>query len=89
MIVLNGISGPINLKGQTYTFNGSMPNFGNNYTDQQISDVIEYMHNSFIVNPPKTLRINAEKIKDLRAKKHVGPLTGKELQAMANFDVKK
>ena len=89
MILLNGISGPISLKGQTYTFNGSMPNFGNNYTDQQISDVIEYLHNSFILNPPKTLRINVEKIKELRAKKHTGPLSGKELQAMANFDVKK
>jgi mono/diheme cytochrome c family protein len=88
MILLNGISGPISLKGQTYTFNGSMPNFANNYTDQQISDVIEYIRNSFIANPPKSIRINADKIKELRGK-HSGPLSDKELQAMANGDIKK
>jgi len=88
MIILNGISGPISLNGQTYTFNGSMPNFANNYTDQQISDVIGYIHNSFIANPPKSLRISTEQIKELRGK-HSGPLSGKELQALGNADIKK
>jgi mono/diheme cytochrome c family protein len=87
MILLNGISGPISLKGQTYTFNGSMPNFGNNFTDQQLSDVIEYIHNSFIANPSKSLRIKTENIKELRGK-HSGPLSGKELQVMGNTDIK-
>jgi mono/diheme cytochrome c family protein/glucose/arabinose dehydrogenase len=83
MILLNGLTGPVQIKGQSSKFNGSMPNFGNNFNDQQIADVIGYLHNSFVAKPPKSMR--AEKIKNLRAK-HSGTLTEPELLKMADLN---
>jgi mono/diheme cytochrome c family protein len=82
MILLNGLKGPIHIKGQLYKFNGSMPNFGNNFTEQQIADVIGYLHNSFVSNPPKPIR--AKKIKILKDK-HSGPLTEDDLLKMTDL----
>jgi mono/diheme cytochrome c family protein len=79
MILLNGLEGPIHIKGQLYHFNGSMPNFGNNFNEQQIADVIQYLHNSFVANPPKSIK--AEKIKKLKAS-HTGTLTEADLLKM-------
>lgn len=81
MILLNGLTGPVQVDGKTYQFNGSMPNFGNNFNDQQIADVIGYLHNSFVTSPPKLLHA-AEMIKSLRGK-HNGPMTEAELKSMA------
>jgi mono/diheme cytochrome c family protein len=82
MILLNGLTGPLHINGKLYKFNGSMPNFGNNYNDQQIADVIGYLHNSFVAKPPK--RIRAERIKTLRTK-HSGTLTENDLNKMADL----
>ncbi|MEO6869871.1 MAG: cytochrome c, partial [Ginsengibacter sp.] len=60
-------------------FNGSMPNFGNNYTDKQIEAIIRYLHNSFVPHPPKP--VNVERIKVLRDK-HPGTLTEADLLKM-------
>lgn len=79
MIILNGLEGPVHIKGQLYKFNGSMPNFGNHYSDKDITDIIQYLHNAFVSTP--TDHINADKIKELRNKKP-GTLTEKELLAM-------
>jgi cytochrome c5 len=79
MILLNGLEGPIHIKGQLYHFNGSMPNFGNNFSEQQIADVIQYLHNSFVAKPPKP--ISAEEIKKLKAS-HTGTLTEADLLKM-------
>jgi mono/diheme cytochrome c family protein len=79
MILLNGLEGPIHIKGQLYHFNGSMPNFGNNFSEQQIADVIQYLHNSFVAKPPKSIR--AEEIKKLKAS-HTGTLTEADLLKM-------
>jgi mono/diheme cytochrome c family protein len=78
-IILNGLEGPVHVNGVLYKFNGSMPNFGNNYTDSQIEDMVKYLHNAFVSTP--TDAINATKIKELRNKKP-GTLTEKELLAM-------
>ncbi len=89
MIILNGLQGPIHIKGQAYKFNGSMPNFGNNYTDKQIGDIIDYLHNSFVPADPKlhygSKSISAEKIKNLRNKSS-GVLTEKDLLKMINLE---
>ena len=82
MIVLNGLKGPLEINGHSYTFNGSMPNFGNNFSDQQIAEVIHYLHNSFVSG--KSTSINAEKIKSLR-NRHSGTLTEKDLINMENL----
>jgi len=82
MILLNGLTGPLHLNGKLYKFNGSMPNFGNNFNDQQIADVIGYLHNSFVAKPPK--RIRAERIKTMRTK-HSGTLTENDLMKMADL----
>lgn len=79
MIILNGLQGPVHIKGQLYNFNGSMPNFGNNYSDKEIADIISYLHNAFVLSP--TDAINAKKIKKLRNKRS-GTLTEKDLLAL-------
>jgi mono/diheme cytochrome c family protein len=79
MILLNRLEGPIHIKGKLYQFNGSMPNFGNNFSEQQIADVIQYLHNSFVARPPKS--ISAEEIKKLKAS-HSGTLTEADLLKM-------
>ncbi|HEY9363155.1 MAG TPA: c-type cytochrome [Chitinophagaceae bacterium] len=81
MIILHGLEGPIHVNGQLYQFNGSMPNFGNNFSDKEIADIIKYLHNSFVSQPVKS--INAEKIKELR-NKMPGTLTEKKLLKMAD-----
>lgn len=80
MILLNGLKGPLNVNGKQYTFNGSMPNFGNNFSDKEIADIIGYVRNSFVSKPKES--INAERIKSLRSKK-TGTLTENELMKMA------
>jgi len=82
MIILNGLEGPIHINGKLYNFNGTMPNFANNYTDKDISDVIQYLHNAYVTKPVKS--IEAEKIKGLRNKKS-GTLQEKDLSEMANL----
>ncbi len=85
MIILNGLEGPVNIDGKLYHFNGTMPNFGNNYTDNDIGDIIEYLHNAFVSAPSKS--INADEVKKLRNKKS-GTLTEKELLQMEHLDGK-
>lgn len=80
MILLNGLTGPLQVNGKTYRFNGSMPNFGNNFTDQQIVEIIDYLHNSFVARPPK-FSDGVEMVSALRGK-HNGPMTEEELQSM-------
>lgn len=82
MIILNGLEGPIHINGVLYKFNGSMPNFGNNFGDKDIADIIQYLHNSFVSTPTKG--ISAKKINDLRNKRS-GTLTEKELLAMPDL----
>jgi len=83
MIILNGLEGPVHISGKLYNFNGTMPNFANNYTDKDITDIIEYLHNAYVTKPVKS--INAEKIKELRNKKS-GTLQEKDLLEMANLN---
>ena len=85
MIILNGLEGPVHVNSVLYKFNGSMPNFGNNYTDNQIADVIKYLHNAFVSKPVQS--INAEKIKDLRHKSS-GTLTESDLLKMVESQKK-
>jgi len=83
MIILNGLEGPIHIGGKLYNFNGTMPNFGNNYTDKDISDIIKYLHNAYAAKTVKP--INPAKIKELRSKKS-GTLLEKDLLEMANLN---
>jgi mono/diheme cytochrome c family protein len=80
MIILNGLEGPIHINGQLYKFNNTMPNFGNNFTDAQIADIIRYLHNAYVTTPGKSA--NATRIKELRSKK-TGTLKEKDLLEMA------
>jgi mono/diheme cytochrome c family protein len=59
-----------------------MPNFGNNFDDKQIADIIGYLHNSFVAHPPKP--VSPEKVKELRAR-HTGTLTEEELLKMGDL----
>lgn len=79
MIILHGLEGPLHIKGKLYNFNGAMPNFGNNYSDKDIVNIIQYLHNYFVSTPTK--RISANEIKDLRNKRS-GTLTEKDLLEM-------
>ncbi len=83
MIILNGLEGPIHIKGQLYKFNGAMPNFGNNFSDAQIADIIKYLHNAYVTKPDKPA--TPAKIKDLRSKMS-GTLKEKDLLEMAKVN---
>jgi mono/diheme cytochrome c family protein len=79
MIILNGLEGPIHIKDKEYRFNGTMPNFGNNFSDQEITDIISYLRNSYVEKRGKS--ITATRIKELR-KKATGTLTEEKLKAI-------
>ena len=85
MIILYGLSGPIKINGQQYEFNGAMPNFGNNYTDEEIAGIIDYLRNAFVSADPKLSygrkSVKAEEIKSLRNKR-TSTLTEKDLLSM-------
>ena len=55
-------------------------NFGNNFSDKQIEDIIEYLHNAYVTKPVKNIK--AEKIKTLRAARS-GTLNEKDLLGMS------
>jgi len=76
LIILNGLKRSALTADEPRPFNGTMPNFGNNFSDEEIRDVIEYVRNSFVAKPTGT--IDADRIKKLRKKK-TEPLTREEL----------
>ena len=85
MIILNGLQGPIHVKGQRYEFDGTMPDFRNQYTDDEIEGIIIYLHNSFVAPDPtlstRPKRITVEEINKLR-NKPLNILTEKDLLEM-------
>ncbi|MEO9003841.1 MAG: cytochrome c, partial [Ginsengibacter sp.] len=85
MIILNGLQGPIHVNGQLYKLNGTMPNFGEIYTDEEIAGIMDYLHNSFVAADPKLSyglkSVKPEEIKNLRNKKS-GILTEADLLNM-------
>ena len=91
MIIINGLEGPIHVKGQLYKFNGTMPNFGNDFTDEEIAGIIDYLHNSFVAASPKLSfglkRVKPEEIKEVRNRKS-GTLTEADLLKMGEEDLK-
>ncbi len=79
LVVLHGMSGPIHVNNKLYDLKITMPGLANNqeFTDEDILDLISYMHNAF---PGKNDKISVEDIKLLRTIKPVnGVFTEKEL----------
>lgn len=87
MIILNGLSGPIHVNGQLYEFNGAMPAFGSNFSDEDIAGIIDYLHNAFVAADPKLSygrkSVKPEEIKILR-NKTTGPLSEEELMKIVD-----
>ena len=87
LIIMNGLEGPIHVKGQLYKFNGIMQNFGNAYTDEEIAGIIDYLHNSFVAASRKLSyglkSVKPEEIKVLRNNKY-GILKEEDLLKMAD-----
>jgi mono/diheme cytochrome c family protein len=81
MIILNGLEGPIHINGQLYKFNNTMPTFASNLTNDQIADIVKFIHNAYVTTPVKP--ITAGEIEKLRNKKK-GTLTEKDLLEMGN-----
>jgi mono/diheme cytochrome c family protein len=75
-IVLNGLTGPITVKGGS--FNNSMPVFGPMLRDEQIADVLTYVRSEWGNNAPP---VAADKVKQIRAAvaDRTGPWTPEEL----------
>ena len=65
LIILHGLKGPLEIKGELYDENHQMPGlkYNKNLTDKDISDIISYVTNAFSVNPKG---LKPEKIKELR-----------------------
>ena len=78
LIILKGLEGPIHIEGQRMQFTGAMPAFEHNLTDDEITDVIRYLHNAFVHNP-KGMKM--KKISELRDK-DTGTLTEEKLLEM-------
>ena len=87
MIILNGLEGPVHINGELYKFNGTMPNFGEAYTDDEIAGVIDYLHNSFVALGPERSSgfksVKPAEIKALRGKRS-GILTEEDLLKMGD-----
>ena len=79
MIILNGLEGPIHINNKEYRFNGAMPNFGNNFSDSEIADIISYLRNSYVTTRGNS--IDAKRISVWR-KKTTGTLTEEKLKAI-------
>jgi mono/diheme cytochrome c family protein len=73
-IVLNGLTGPITVKGQEW--NLTMVPWKDNYNDEQIAAVLTYVRSHF---DNKAGPIKPELVKAARAEKHPGPETSDEL----------
>jgi mono/diheme cytochrome c family protein len=68
LIILNGLKGPVHVDGKFYQLNVSMPAFKNNFSDKEISDIIEYVRSSFVPNSKD--KISPEMIEGLRKKEY-------------------
>jgi mono/diheme cytochrome c family protein len=91
MIILYGLQGPVHVNGQSYQFNGVMPNFADNFTDEEIAGIIDYLHNAFVAADPKLSygrkKVRPEEIKQLRNKRS-GTLTEEDLLKMDSEEKK-
>lgn len=89
LIILNGLEGPIHVKGQRYEFNGIMQSFASTFTDEEIAGIIDYLHNSFVAASPKLSyglkAVKPEEIKALRDNKY-GILTEADLLELADAE---
>jgi mono/diheme cytochrome c family protein len=79
MIILSGLEGPIHINNKEYRFNGTMPNFANNFSDSEIADIISYLRNSYVSTRGKS--INADRVGELR-KRVTGTLTEEKLKGI-------
>jgi mono/diheme cytochrome c family protein len=79
MIILSGLEGPIHINNKEYRFNGTMPNFANNFNDREIADIISYLRNSYVASRGKS--INEKRVGELR-KRVKGTLTEEKLKKM-------
>jgi mono/diheme cytochrome c family protein len=64
-IVLNGMMGPIEIKGKEYPGNVPMTPFGGLMNDEEIAAVLTYVRNSFtnrasVIKPEKVAQVRAE-----------------------------
>jgi mono/diheme cytochrome c family protein len=73
-VVLNGLTGPINVKGQEW--NLTMVPWRDNFSDEQIAGVLSYIRSSWGNNAGP---ITPALVKAARAEKHPGPETSDEL----------
>lgn len=75
-IVLDGLSGPITVKGGQ--FNNSMPAFGPQFRDEQIAAVLTYVRSDWGNNAPP---VSADKVREIRGAVagHTGPWSPEEL----------
>ena len=74
-IVLNGLSGPINVKGQEW--NLAMVPWKDTFDDKQIAAVLTYVRNSW---GNKATPVKPEQIAAARKEAHPGPMAAPELE---------
>jgi mono/diheme cytochrome c family protein len=74
-IVLNGLTGPINVNGKDY--NLTMPPWRDNFDDKHIAAVLSYVRNNW---DNKGSHVTATQVASVRKEAHPGPMTSAELQ---------
>jgi mono/diheme cytochrome c family protein len=76
-IALNGLTGPITVKGQEWNQNLTMPPWRDNYNDEQIAAVLTYIRSGLGDN--KATPIDPALVKAARAENHPSAETADEL----------
>jgi len=72
-IVLNGLSGPITVKGQVWSL--AMPPWRDNFSDKEIAAILSYVRSSW---GNKATPVTADQIKKARAEAHPSPMGGED-----------
>jgi mono/diheme cytochrome c family protein len=72
-IVLNGLTGNINVKGQAW--NQTMPPWRDNFSDKEIAAILTYVRSSFGNHAPP---VSPETVTKARADKHPSPMGGED-----------
>lgn len=88
MIILNGCSGPITVKGKTY--NGVMPSQGAGLGTKELAGILNYIRNSFGNSNEKliTLEMAQDALDASKDRNSTKPMTAEELDAKYKRDLK-
>lgn len=85
-IVLNGLIGPVTVKGGNFNYAGGMPAQGASFSDQEIANVLTYVRNSWGNQGPMVTKEMVAKVRS-ESKDHTGQWTDELLKPFAEKNI--